>query len=85
MIYEIEFSKIAEKQFDSIPKTEQKKIVKKIEKLASNPVPMGSEKLKGSDDIYRIRQGDYRILYTILEKKLIVLILKIGHRREVYR
>lgn len=85
MTYKIEFSRMAEKQLDSIPRSDLNKMSKKIEKLALEPFPIGCEKLKGSDDIYRIRQGDYRILYSVFEKKLIILILKIGHRREIYR
>ena len=85
MTYTIEFSRAAEKQLADIQRGDQKKIAQRIEKLISNPFPSGYEKLKGSDDLYRVRQGDYRIIYNILEKKLIILIVKIGHRREIYR
>lgn len=86
MKYKVDFSKTAEKQLESIPKSDVKKIIKRADKLASDPFPNGYEKLKGSDiEVYRVRQGDYRILYTVLEQKLIVLIVKIGHRRDVYR
>ena len=86
MKYKIEFSRPTEKQLESIPKSDVKKILKRAEKLASDPFPNGYEKLKGSDiEIYRVRQGDYRILYTVQEEKLFILIVKIGHRREVYR
>ncbi len=85
MTFKIEFSKPAEKQFTNIQKSDLKKISQKIDKLASNPFPTGHEKLKGEDDLYRVRQGDYRIIYSVLEKKLIVLIVKIRHRREAYR
>ncbi len=85
MKYTIEFSRAAEKQFSDISPVERKKIAKRIEKLQEDPLPPGHEKLKGSEDMYRIRQGDYRILYSILGKKLVVLVVKIGHRREVYR
>ena len=57
---------------------------KKIDTLASNPIPEDSKKLKGKRDLYRIRVGDYRIVYTIENRKLVVLIIKIGHRREIY-
>ncbi len=85
MTYTIEFSRAAEKQLYDLQNVDQKRIAKKIDKLASNPFPSGHEKLKGSDEFYRIRQGDYRIIYSIFEKKLTILIVKIGHRREVYR
>lgn len=85
MIYKIEFTKVAAKELECLPKEDVNKIARKIEKLASDPFPLGHEKLKGSEDIYRIRQGDYRILYSIFEKKLIILILKLGHRKDIYR
>jgi mRNA interferase RelE/StbE len=83
--YKVEFSEEAQDQLSLIPKGEAKKIVKRAEKLADAPFPPKCEKLEGSDGIYRVRQGDYRILYSVIEKKLVVLVLKIGHRREVYR
>jgi mRNA interferase RelE/StbE len=61
------------------------KKLKRIEKLAYDPMPHGCEKMEGYANCYRIRQGDYRIIYTIEGKQLIVWIHKIGHRREVYR
>ena len=85
MTYKIEFSRAAEDQFSKLPQKESKKIAKRIDKLASDPFPPKCEKLEGEDGIYRVRQGDYRILYSVFEKKLIVLVLKIGHRREIYR
>jgi mRNA interferase RelE/StbE len=83
--YQIELSKSVEKQLEDIPKSDLKKIFQRIDKLSSNPFPSGYEKLKGIEDLYRVRQGDYRVIYSVFEKKLLVLILKIGHRREVYR
>jgi len=83
--YKIEFTRAAEKQLADIPRAELKKFARRIEKLAEDPFPPGHEKMKGHEDLYRIRQGDYRILYSIFEGKLLVLIVKIGHRREIYR
>lgn len=85
MTYKIEFTEEAEDQLSLIPKGEAKKIVRRVEKLANEPFPPKCEKLKGQEEVYRVRQGDYRILYSVIEKKLVVLVLKIGHRREVYR
>ena len=85
MTYKIQFSRAAAKELQEIPGSDLKKLSKKIEKLAENPLPPGHEKLKGKDAIYRIRQGDYRILYSIFDKTCVILIVKIGHRREVYR
>ena len=86
MKYKVEFSSAAEDQLESISKSDVKKIIKRVEKLGSDPFPAGYEHIKGSHiDTYRVRQGDYRILYTVYKERLIVLIVKIGHRREVYR
>lgn len=86
MKYKVEFSKPAEEQLESIPKSDVKKILKRAEKLGSDPFPPGYEHIKGSQiETYRVRQGDYRILYTVYEERLIVLVIKIGHRKEVYR
>lgn len=85
MIYTVELSRIAQKALKDIPQADVRKICDKIEKLKKEPLPNGSEKLAGNDDLYRIRSGDYRIIYQIWKKKLIILVLKIGHRREVYR
>jgi len=56
-----------------------------IDALADNPHPAGSLKLQGADDLYRIRIGDYRVIYQIQDEVLIVLVVEIGHRRDVYR
>jgi len=53
--------------------------------LANNPRPFGSDKLAGPEELYRVRVGDYRIVYQIQDEALLVLVVKIGHRREVYR
>ena len=85
MTYKIEFTRAAEKDLAGIPRVELKKISKRIDKLADDPFPQGHEKMKGDDNLYRIRQGDYRILYSVIDGKLLILIVKVGHRREVYR
>ena len=61
------------------------KIVQKIDSLALNPRPPGVEKRAGRDNRYRVRNGDYRIIYEIYDQVLLVLVVRIGHRREVYR
>ena len=83
--YGIELTKKAEKQFKKLDKDSQKRIAKKIDALARTPRPNGMKKLSGEDDVYRIREGDYRIVYAIQDSKLIILVVKIGHRRDVYR
>lgn len=71
------------KDLRAIPKTYLKKILAIIESLAENPRPMGCEKLSGQER-YRIRQGIYRIIYEIVDDRLIVNVVKVGHRRDVY-
>lgn len=82
--YKIEFKKSASKEIRALPLKEIKKILAKINALAENPRPSDSIKLSGGDK-YRVRCGDYRILYAVEDKILIVYIVKVGHRREVYR
>ena len=84
-MYSVEISPAAEKQIKALPKREQTKIIKRAYKLADNPLPPVVKKLKGVDSLYRIRQGDQRIVYTIENKKLSILVVKVGHRKEVYR
>ncbi|MGA9772800.1 MAG: type II toxin-antitoxin system RelE/ParE family toxin [Blastocatellia bacterium] len=85
MSYTIEFSRKAERQFRDLPRSVQLKIAPKIGALAETPRPRSAKKLEGQDDIYRIRVGDYHIIYQVQDKALIVLVVKIGDRREVYR
>ncbi len=85
MSYKISIVRSALKSLRKIENRTQRRIEKKIDTLTSNPIPEDSKKLKGKRDLYRIRVGDYRIVYTIENKKLIVLIIKIGHRKEIYR
>jgi mRNA interferase RelE/StbE len=83
--YRIELSKSAHKALKDISLTDVRKIKNKIEKLKKESLPNGCEKLEGNDDLYRIRSGDYRVIYQIFRKRLIILVVKIGHRREVSR
>jgi mRNA interferase RelE/StbE len=85
MNYEIIFSKPAAKQFKSLPLPNQEQLKIKIDALATNPRPSGVVKLSGEANLYRIRVGDYRVIYNIEDKELVVLIIKIGNRRDVYR
>ena len=74
----------AAKELEALPRKDRSRIVARIESLAGNPRPPGSEKLSGEEK-YRLRQGDYRVLYSILDASTTVTVVKIGHRREVYR
>lgn len=86
MSYQIEFSRRAEKELKQLPRQDQKRISDKIDALSQEPRPLGVEKLQGrGEDAYRIRVGMYRVLYEVHDRELIILVIKIGHRREVYR
>jgi len=82
--YNLVFKHSVAKDLRSIPKQDIIKILSRIESLAINPTPTGSEKLSGQQR-YRIRQGNYRILYEIENQLLCITIVKIGHRRDVYQ
>jgi mRNA interferase RelE/StbE len=72
------------KDLRNIPQKDAQKIIERIEKLEEHPRPYGCEKLIGQNR-FRLRQVDYRILYTIIDKELTVWVVKIGHRRDIYR
>lgn len=82
--YKIELKQSAVKELNKIPAKDLKKITTKIESLSTNPRPMGCEKLSTLER-YRIRQGNYRILYSIKDDILTVYVIKIGHRKDIYR
>jgi len=83
-VYSIFFKESVRKDLDSIPKSDLQRIMERIHTLAENPRPVGCEKLSGQEK-YRLRQGNYRIIYSILDTRLTVWVVKVGHRREVYR
>jgi mRNA interferase RelE/StbE len=81
----IQFAPSARQQLEDLPSKVRQRIAAHIGQLVFNPRPRGSIKLEGEDDLYRIRVGTYRIIYAIRDDELIVLILRVGHRRDVYR
>ena len=83
--YQLTYKKSVDKDLRKLPVDVRKQIVKKILTLSVDPHPVGSTKLRGSLDMYRIRHTEYRIIYQLIGVKLIVLIIKVGHRKEVYR
>ena len=85
MSYRVEFLSSAQKEFLRLPKAERQRVGQRIESLADNPRPSGSSKLHGTQNLWRIRCGDYRVIYAIEDAALVVAVTKIGHRREVYR
>jgi mRNA interferase RelE/StbE len=84
--YEVEISESAEKSLEKIPKKDRLKILEKIDALEHDPMPAGSIKLKGYKEVlYRIRSGNYRVVYSVKQEVLIILVVEVGHRREIYR
>ena len=73
------------RELDALPDKIQLQIIERIDGLAENPRPPGAVKIVGSGDIWRLRHGDYRIIYQVADKVRLVVVTKIGHRREVYR
>jgi mRNA interferase RelE/StbE len=82
--YRLLIKAAAAKELEATPKRDRERLAARIKSLAATPRPPGSEKLS-SEEKYRIRQGDYRVLYLIEDANSTVTVVKIGHRREVYR
>ncbi|MFS0517876.1 type II toxin-antitoxin system RelE/ParE family toxin [Nostoc sp. UIC 10607] len=85
MSYEVKFSKGAKRQFRKLPLDVQERIQTKINDLAIEPRPNGVKKLQGDDNYYRFRVGDYRIIYEVVDDVLIVTVIKVGHRSDIYK
>ena len=85
MAYTVLLAPAAERRIKTLDRPLQQRITKRLVKLGDNPRPHGVDKLAGEDDLYRVREGECRIIYTIQDKELLVLVVKIGHRKEVYR
>jgi mRNA interferase RelE/StbE len=83
--YEVKFSKGAKKQLRKLPLDVQQRIQTKINDLAIEPRPNGVKKLQGDDNSYRLRVGDYRVIYEIVNDVLIVTVIKVGHRSDIYK
>jgi mRNA interferase RelE/StbE len=85
MTYRIELTKTAARDLTAVPKPMLKRLDACILGLADDPLPPGVKKFKNSNGLYRVRMSDYRIIYRIEQEILTVLVVEIGHRREVYR
>ena len=82
--YRVFFKSSVEKDFSTIPKNDVKRILDRIKTFEYNPRPKGCEKLTGQEK-YRLRQGRYRIVYSIQDDELTVWVVKVGHRKDIYR
>jgi mRNA interferase RelE/StbE len=83
-LYNIVVSKSAFKELSKLPLSANNRIIKAVSNLSENPRPHGSKKLKGGYELWRIRIGDYRVIYAIDDEILIVDIRKVGHRKDIY-
>ena len=82
--FDLVFKESVSKDLKEIPKQDVQRILERIDALRDEPRPQGSVRLSGKE-YYRVRQGNYRIIYAIQDSQLVVIVIKVGHRREVYR
>ncbi len=85
MSYSVYIKPSAQKALARLDRDIRRRISSRIDLLARDPRPPGTEKLAGAEDLYRIRIGEYRVIYQIRDKELIVLVVRVGHRKDVYR
>jgi mRNA interferase RelE/StbE len=83
--YTVELKPAAVRDLKALPERERKRIKTRIDALAENPRPHGAKALQGGEGYLRIRVGDYRIIYTVLDRLLLVVVIRVGNRRDVYR
>ena len=83
-MYKVELRRRAQRALDRLPKSDFQAVVEAMKELAQTPRPRGVEKVK-STGLWRLRQGDYRIIYAIDDNRQIIIIVCVGHRREIYR
>ena len=82
--YKIEWKRSAVRELRDFPRDVVKRILKAVEQLSENPFPVGVRKLVGSEHTYRIREGNYRIIYTVTSSSLVVEVIRVGHRKDVH-
>jgi mRNA interferase RelE/StbE len=83
-MYRVDLRRQAQRALDKLPKSDFQMVIEAVKNLAQTPRPRGIEKVK-STGLWRIRQGDYRIIYAIDDNERLVTIVRVGHRREIYR
>ncbi|MCJ7778028.1 MAG: type II toxin-antitoxin system RelE/ParE family toxin [Sedimentisphaerales bacterium] len=84
-MYQVKVAEEAAKFIRKQDKRIQRQIINNIRELAQNPRPQGCNKLQGYEELYRIRSGNYRIVYTIREKMLLIFVVRVAHRKDIYR
>jgi mRNA interferase RelE/StbE len=82
--YELRITPAAQKEIDRLPSKQRTRVESAIEELAENPRPFGCLKMQGIDNTYRIRIGNYRVIYQIHDKELVVLVVAVGDRKDIY-
>ena len=85
MAYAVVLKPAVVRELRKLPGDARRRVAARVDALAGDPRPPGVEALRGASDLYRVRVGDYRIVYQVEHKALVVLVVRIGHRREVYR
>jgi mRNA interferase RelE/StbE len=84
-VYRITLARSARKELEAIPAKIQDRILAAIDDLQTDPRPRGCKKLKGADDLFRIRIGDYRVIYEVSDEEVAVLVIRIRHRKQAYQ
>jgi mRNA interferase RelE/StbE len=85
VVYRIQFKPLALRQLEKLPRDAQRRLSTKIEALQDEPFPPGCKKMAAVPDAWRIRAGDYRVVYQVHREIVLVLVLSVGHRKDVYR
>ena len=83
--YRVEVSATAERQLRRLARADQVRLIRAMQALSTDPRPPGCRKLSGYDDVFRVRVGRYRIVYAIEDRRLVIIVLKVGDRKDVYR
>jgi mRNA interferase RelE/StbE len=85
MSYHVVFTRRALRDLSALPQNDRARLAKRIDGLANDPRPHGAKKLEDLEGLYRLRVGDYRVLYTIEDQVVTVTVVRVGHRRDIYR
>lgn len=85
MGYTVLFKPSAARDFERLPRDMQRRLARRIDALADDPYPAGARKLQAAENLFRVRVGDYRVLYQVLARRLVVLVVRVGHCGDVYR